>query len=948
MPSLIRSHAVGIAAGLLAGCAHGTLIQVPVPALPLSLLATLLVTAALAGLMSSIIVPQDLQGEGAVLHIAVGKGLKAGLIAVIVAGSLLCFLARGDALNASSAIGERALKSRMWVCLLVSLAAILPGVVCGCVGGGLGGKLMALLPSTSEFPVARHTGLASWLGWLSRSTIALLSVGLLSPLTFIGRPPKVDPPPPVVVRPAPPAPPPAPPPFHFVASPEFVTAKLGQINVDQIKTMQDVDDQTPVSLTPDYSRMAFCDLSRQGPAVTVFDLDWFKPVVSFSLPARPNSKLAWSPDNKRLACVITTGMGETRLWVLDVVSGQAVEIPRPKNGDTPGGEYFWWSLYEIAFFPSDEEALVLDLNTLMLKPLTDSEFFKSLNQDTQKIWTKGPRPGLQHFGRWTLGIADVVVENTPAPRRQPDEPWKAKVRPQWAFVDARVTLTHLLPSLPVIEGMKCYCPRDASKLILLHGQQVDVAYMKLTQAPNWALEIEMPVAMESITDESARERISKNEICAFAYRPLVNPLTGRIVGPDHEHVTATLRLQAWQGTKAIFAITQMQTPPSADDVVATLHVWEAGVPVPWKPAQHPDWWTHAGSTVGAEIKENSTALQMARRLDVDVRDDAFVVVARSRSYPAPEKIPPKLTERPSPPEPTPVKGENAEVQSFLENHHRKASQGDVQGMVADYADLVDFLNKGKILKEQIAKEEYSHRELWPKGHELIQGEIKIEQSGEQWKATYSVDFRNEAKDGEWQSGVVDLEIKLMRFSSGLKIVSQKGEVHDLVKRTDEHQKEAKPIGPAETKAKGPSAVKIRLPGPVWVTTTAMRLGNQTVSIHEAVGLVEGKMVIHRTYRVMVDANTPKAIADKHPDGVISMQTAEIEGSVQFANGSEIVAYFGRQGWVQAADAKKGEWSTACEKHAAQAVGETTTFQIIGDDLVAYGTRFKLIKQAPRN
>ena len=214
--------------------------------------------------------------------------------------------------------------------------------------------------------------------------------------------------------------------------------------------------------------------------------------------------------------------------------------------------------------------------------------------------------------------------------------------------------------------------------------------------------------------------------------------------------------------------------------------------------------------------------------------------------------------------------------------------------------------------------------------------MKIESKGSDgWKATYSITFRNENTTGGWQSGVADLELEIAKFRTGFRITGHKAKVHDVTT--------GQGAASASTKAAGPPAVKIRLLSPVWATTMNMRIGDQKVSVHEALALVQGRLIIHRTYRVLVDSNTPKEVAKQHPDGIISMQTAEIEGSIQRAGPNAFTALIGRQGWVQAPDASAGIWSAACEAHAARMVGTALTFKNEGEDLVSGGVRFRLTK-----
>jgi hypothetical protein len=78
-----------------------------------------------------------------------------------------------------------------------------------------------------------------------------------------------------------------------------------------------------------------------------------------------------------------------------------------------------------------------------------------------------------------------------------------------------------------------------------------------------------------------------------------------------------------------------------------------------------------------------------------------------------------------------------------------------------------------------------------------------------------------------------------------------------------------------------------------------------------------------------------------------MQTAEMEGSLQFTGAEQFTAYFGRQGWVQDKDASSGTGNTEFEKDAARIVGSTFTYHLVGNDLEIEGGRLKLVKGKPK-
>ncbi|MEZ5387549.1 MAG: hypothetical protein R3F13_18720 [Prosthecobacter sp.] len=147
--------------------------------------------------------------------------------------------------------------------------------------------------------------------------------------------------------------------------------------------------------------------------------------------------------------------------------------------------------------------------------------------------------------------------------------------------------------------------------------------------------------------------------------------------------------------------------------------------------------------------------------------------------------------------------------------------------------------------------------------------MRMDERGDHWIAAYTLDFNNENNQGETIEGKADMEMWVRSDGNRLWITSQKSRVHDL-----------KSGSTAANKQAGPPPVKIRLPGPVWVAVNTHQVNGRTYEIHEAFGLVANHTVIHRTYRNLVNDKTPSALKARHPDGVISMQTAEMEGALQ--------------------------------------------------------------------
>ncbi len=659
----------------------------------------------------------------------------------------------------------------------------------------------------------------------------------------------------------------------------------------------------PIALAADGRLLAFGSSANGGDCVTVYDLDRFVSVRDYRLPSMPEQCLAWSVDGERLACVCEEA-GDRFIFILDKTSGEAIRLPRPVGGDLPDGIFAWSVSSEFTFFPTAEPPLTLDLETLVLTPHKPA------------VLPAGPafeEPALPKGSRWRFGTGIGLTASMPPNRREPSSAWSLRGGSFCAFGSSEHPVQRLLTGLPLKEGCKILCSDDGAKIILVEGGKATVAYMKIAQRPARIIEAAMPMPRSAITDSQSADDISKGRVCAFVHSPLKNPLNGRTIGPDYAQSVALLRLVRWQDDKATFVVASATAEIASSDVIATLHTWSEGKMTAWPRAENGGWWTLVGN-----VPDNHSLESFASALREQLETPQALAVRRLGFMHVASKPPPL-------PQKTVIGADD--VKSFVESHHHKASEGDLDGVIADYADSVDFLDKGVIPRGRIADEEIAHKQKWPTGNETVRGGIAAVMEDGIWKAYYTIEFYNENAEG-WHRGLADLRIELAQAMGKLKISSQKAKVHDL--------RQGAPGGVSQ-RAEGPSAVtaiKIRLPGPVWAGRTSRPFGTEVLSVDDAVHLRGVIAKIHRTYRVFVGPQTPRDVAAQFPAGLISMQTAEIDGTVHETGPGSFDIYCGIQGWSQEPDASFGEWNKECAREAQRIVGTGTPFRFSGNDLIA--------------
>jgi hypothetical protein len=87
-------------------------------------------------------------------------------------------------------------------------------------------------------------------------------------------------------------------------------------------------------------------------------------------------------------------------------------------------------------------------------------------------------------------------------------------------------------------------------------------------------------------------------------------------------------------------------------------------------------------------------------------------------------------------------------------------------MMANYDQMVDFLDKGRIPVANIESEEKEHRQIWQKGSEQVVGLISVINQSGVWNASYTIEFYNENAAGDWHKGRADLSMNMRTEGGG--------------------------------------------------------------------------------------------------------------------------------------------------------------------------------------
>jgi serine/threonine protein kinase len=190
-----------------------------------------------------------------------------------------------------------------------------------------------------------------------------------------------------------------------------------------------------------------------------------------------------------------------------------------------------------------------------------------------------------------------------------------------------------------------------------------------------------------------------------------------------------------------------------------------------------------GVTLGIHHVSVEASGYVASSLIADVKSDGsfdfgtihLVAIAPART------TPPRFDSSstfPPPPAPRPTRNLQVEIETFVFEHLRKSVNADISGMIADYADRVDYYENGIVDRSFIARDRQTFAAGWPSVKILQLGAVRIHDAASSDRATISFDYRFDARNGKGIHSLGDAANTWVLDTSdgGLKIVSEKQNV----------------------------------------------------------------------------------------------------------------------------------------------------------------------------
>ena len=651
--------------------------------------------------------------------------------------------------------------------IVLTLLAIPPSIFFGLTGALIAGMLKGDAPASGDAgqsqPPARRERSAAF-----TVAVVLAVACYLSPLAVYLKPPPAV----VVAPPAPritiPAPPPPPPKWRYEKPAGFENAVAANIAIAARRDLGEVASQLPVAISPDGLRFAFCH-SGQPARILVTDLETLDVIASVSAPETP-ATFAWSPDSKML---LIAGEGENRrLQVFDVATTRLLSLPQPRDKRVPGGQPRWWNAEEVIFGGQAAPAALLSLDNLRVTPLEDAPSWKALTEEQRGRERSKVVAQLPRNEHWQMQI-ETAVRHYEVPVDSSTE-WKAAETLHLAFVDAQNATRQLIMPAEIKSGDILVAASDGTKFVIVRDDRAMIFYFGFRVAPSNSFTVAMPDAPEEVL----AAKLDKKSVAGFVCAPLINPLNQKTVGPDRTRVKALARLASWQDKAAEVWIEEEYQPIKPGDVLADLHTWEEHKPQPAGEIGKAEWF---GVIDQLETK-NAPVLIEAPALDRPVLlimtdmggAQRFNAAQFARIHvAAPRSSPPSL--------PTNSTNTNTDeiervLGVFVQQHHLKSSRSDVDGLIADYGDRVDYFDKGTVDHNFIRKDELEYHSPGTRITENLLTRVTVREVGHNLYSTaYSIGYQRTRPDGRWMKGVTAVELHIEMTASGPRIVRQRSE-----------------------------------------------------------------------------------------------------------------------------------------------------------------------------
>jgi hypothetical protein len=489
---------------------------------------------------------------------------KAGCLAIVVAASMVVLAGR---LKATSHLPLST--------LLGGLLTILPAISFSLL-------LMAMIPllqsldgqSPTGAPVGDGTALA-----LKSATFSLTALGFASAFVGFGNREsremaRVDA---QAATPSPPnlnymAPPPADPkseaPFaeaNLTPEPELASAPIPRLKLKSLQSLGSRVADADHDIAADGRTFAYFRYDLRD--LIAVDLEHLKILARVELPHEAR-EVRFSPDAKRLLALPVSP--EAPLMLVKLENRTVTVLPRTFRAALPSPPFAWWNENEILLQPRADRPVpaMFLLDRLETVPLDQAAAWTKLTDEERDAWLKTDRRPTVAAARYRLIPCDLP-EAAMHPAHDGTQDWAVRSSPGWLMSDSSHAFAQRVLGLPIHGTATTRAALGGMAVLIFHDATTEIASFTVADPPVLTFMVAMPhEADHEDCSPDVHDAMKTQALAALIYPPLVNPLTGKVIGPDRRRIKAVARFRKWEGTTAMIHIETLLAPVAAGDVVA--------------------------------------------------------------------------------------------------------------------------------------------------------------------------------------------------------------------------------------------------------------------------------------------------------------------------------------------------------------------------------------------
>lgn len=526
--------------------------------------------------------------------------------------------------------------------------------------------------------------------------------------------------------------------FLFLPEKGLLELPANQVDVVAVKTIGKVQ-----HIMTTHRQMPLICFYSEG---SLHLVDTTRATITASLPTSGiPEKMSLSPDGTQ----IIYRLKDTQLYVIGTFASRE-SVMLPVTDSTPAeGQILWWKSNLVVVYPEGQSPLIWNLDLLETFQTSEvSEWTKLSGAELARI--QAPETLFSAPSRWALEEMQVVASVT---KNEQARIWLPTQRHSYCLTDRLIAYTRdMTSSLGIAPKDSIYMLPSGDRAQWLHGNELRLIYFGPKSSFRTTYSLKMGCTPEDVSPNATlRYAIKSKTLFAMVYAPIINPLSGLIVGPDRNQFRGMIQFHDWTGKQAKFWEAEMQSAIQNNDVVCDFYSIDgndSATPIFMNSSAKFAVLDHVGDTATIPIPTRKELSSLGE--------------SGSSNQQAATPLPNTLPKESSAPK-TETQTVETELRKFILKHHQKATEGDVHGMVADYADEVDFLDKGRVLPEFILEEERNYRSSLLEVKETVEGAMQITGANDQYQVKYVLVLNWHGKSGK--QGVTKVEMDLTVIES---------------------------------------------------------------------------------------------------------------------------------------------------------------------------------------